>query len=298
MIRKKRLVWDIILISLFIFSFGCFLLRVKGAFTTRTYYQKDIAKELGDEEFDISLLRLNTIGKLEAYCDSFYEADKSHRSYPGIVSEVIRKKFYAGYSYYNAETNPMASLFAPVINSGLAAIVIPDDIVKYPYAACSQQSIVGMEVFRKKGYDVRKVIMFDEVTQVGHFAFEVYYDNDWHFFDTNQEPDPVVLKKYNKPSIAYLKQHPEVIAEAYHNRDQQLFQRLIKTSYVGPANKNPAPKAYFYQTATRYMTHFGWAVIWLIIVVRNRKLAGKPIFFFSRAKRKRKEETQPVLSHA
>jgi hypothetical protein len=239
------------------------------------------------------------MAKLEAYCDSLYTANLTSRTFPGIVSEVIRKKFYAGYSYYDLSTNPVGKIFAPVLKKGLSAIVVADDIVKYPSAACSQQSIVGMKLFRDKGYDVRKVVMFDTVSRIGHFTFEVYYDNDWHFFDTNQEPDADVLKKYNRPSIAFLKAHPEIIAAAYHNRDAQLFQRLILTSYVGQINRNPAPNAYLYQIITRYMTHFGWAVIWLIILVRNRVLSRNPVFSFVRSKRKRKiTETQPILSHA
>ena len=40
--------------------------------------------------------------------------------------------------------------FSPLIKEDLNAIVIPNDILKHPMAACSQQSIIGMEVFKKK----------------------------------------------------------------------------------------------------------------------------------------------------
>jgi hypothetical protein len=41
--------------------------------------------------------------------------------------------------------------------SHLSAIVLPEDILKYPMAACSQQSIIMMECFKKIGVDYRKV---------------------------------------------------------------------------------------------------------------------------------------------
>lgn len=36
-------------------------------------------------------------------------------------------------------------------------LFIPDDIMQYPMAACSQQSIVLMEFFRKKSIPYRKI---------------------------------------------------------------------------------------------------------------------------------------------
>lgn len=294
--RKRKLVWDIILAAVFLFCFVCFLLRVKGTFTTR-YYSSKVPSAIKDDDFDISLLRLNTMARLEDYCDSVYKNNRQNTTYPWIVSEVMRKKFYHGYSYYDAYSNPMAAFFAPVIKNGLAAIVIPDDIVKYPFAACSQQSIVGMEIFKRIGYQVRGVIMFDTLTQTGHFAYEVFYDGDWHYFDSNQEPDVEVLKKYNRPSVAFLTEHPEVIAAAYYNRDHQLFQRLLKSSRMGQINKNPAPNAFLFQTITRYLTYFGWALVWLVFIIRNRILDHKPIISFTKIKKGSKQShPEPILS--
>ncbi|MES1198083.1 MAG: hypothetical protein ABUL41_02290, partial [Chitinophagaceae bacterium] len=109
------------------------------------------------EDFDPSLVRLNSLDKIAAYCDSLY-TEKSYiqnvkfeETYPEIVSGVIRNRFYHGYSLYGSYNNFLGALLSKVSMSGLKAIVIPNDILKYPYAACSQQSIVFMELLRRKG---------------------------------------------------------------------------------------------------------------------------------------------------
>ncbi|MEO5563212.1 MAG: hypothetical protein ABIR18_07255, partial [Chitinophagaceae bacterium] len=220
-----------------------------------------------DEEFDPAYLRLNSIALLENYCDSVYKASSGSIDYPEIISEVMRRKFYHGYSYYSSGDNPIGSSFASVLKPGIDAIVIPDDIVKFPYAACSQQSIVGMELFKSKGFPVRKVTMFDTLAHSGHFAYEAYYDRGWHFFDTNQEPDTAILNKYRHPSIAFLMAHPYIIAAAYRKKEEQFFIRLLQSSKVGAINKFPAPNAYIYQVTTKFFSIFGWAIAWVIILV-------------------------------
>jgi hypothetical protein len=253
MILKRRNLLDIALISLFIFFLACVVLRLRSSLRETTYSAEEIAGEVNGEE-----------------CDSFYQAKYPSRTYPGIVSEVLRKKFYHGYSHYDIGSNPLGFLFAPIVKNGANAIVIPDDIAKHPNAACSQQSIVGMEIFERKGYQVRKISMFDTVNNVGHFAYEVYYDNSWHFFDTNQEPDTEVLKRYNRPSVAFLAHHPEIVAAAYHKQKQpDMFQRLIMSHKVGPINVFPAPHAYVYQVATKFLSNFGWLIIGLCILARS-----------------------------
>lgn len=258
MTLKRRRLFRLILISTFGFFLIIFMFKVKGFFSPRST-NAVINFVPPVEEYNPSLIRLNSMDKVIAYCDSVYLANYPNRTYPGIVSEVIRNKFYHGYSYYDAGTDPFGVVLEPIVRNGATAVVIPDDIVKYPHAACSQQSIVGMEIFKRKGYDVRTVGMFDTVNQVGHFTYEVYYDNSWHFFDTNQEPDADILKKYNRPSVAFLANHPDIVGTAYRKQsDPLMFERLIKSYKLGPMNNFPAPQAYFFQRVTIFLSNFGW----------------------------------------
>jgi len=273
MLSKKYKAIDIGLIILFLSSFVCFLFWVLGmyVFSKPRYIYGHNLPHSGEDTFDSSLLRLNTLDKLTDYCDSVQATTSSYLTYPDVVSEAIRRKFYHNYSYYHVYNNAMGIFLSTLTGEGSMAVVIPDDIVKYPFAACSQQSIVSMEILKKKGYPVRKVSMLDSVTRSGHFAYEAYYDKGWHFFDTDQEPDEAVLRKYNQPSSAFLVAHPEIIIEAYHKRDDpQLSKRLLMSNKLGPVNKFPAPNAYLFQVVTKYFTRLGFLFFLALIFVRYK----------------------------
>lgn len=299
--RKTKSINRIISILLFIFffiCFGSFLLKTGSRFYNVSSSRNSSKDRIEDEDYDESLSRLNSLTKLTDYCDSFYSANYETRTYPGVVSEVLRKKFYHGYSYYDVSDNAIGVLLEPIVQNGATAIVVPEDIVKYPNAACSQQSIVAMQILKKKGYEVRKVSMFDAVRKSGHFAYEVYFNGGWHFYDSDQEPDAAILRKYNRPSAAFLAANPEITLEAYRNRkDPQLFKRLLITSKPGPVNQFPAPNARLYQLITKFLSYFGWLIIGSIILLRYFVLSKKRISILQKEK-KLQTFFQPVHSNS
>ncbi len=222
------------------------------------------------EEYDPAYLRLNSMSKLIAHCDSIYNSGTSTLPYAEVVSSVMRKRFYHGYSYYGTGHNVFAKWIEPMLMEGISAIVIPEDIMKYPHAACSQQSIVAMEIFKSKGYPVRKITMFDTESQVGHFIFEVYYNNSWHFFDSDVEPDIAVIRAYKRPSVEFLAKNPDVVAKLYKNYDVPMFQRLYQSYEAGPVNVFPARNALLYQSTTKLMSYIMWFILAVIIYIRRR----------------------------
>jgi hypothetical protein len=117
--------------------------------------------------------------------------------------------------------------------------------------------------------------MYDDITKQGHFTYEANYDNSWHFFDTDMEPDAKVLAQYNRPSVAYLKQHPEVTALAYHGKNPLLFERLVSSAIVGPSNEQTAPVATKFQSATKFLNYFSWLFGAMFILIRRRILVRK-----------------------
>jgi hypothetical protein len=228
------------------------------------------------EEFDPELVRLNTLKKLSNYCDSLYKANYCDRnsfiidqSYCDIASDVIRKRFYHGYSLYGFNSNYMAMAAAQVIMPGLSAIVIPDDILKYPYAACSQQSIILMQLLQNKGYPTRSVGFSSKIT--GHFTFETYYDGGWHYNDPNKEPDAVLLKSYNNPSIAYLNQHPDILLKAYHQYPKEYVMEVFTNYSYSPINSFPASKAVIFQKMAKVLSYSLWIFFLLAFILVRRK---------------------------
>jgi hypothetical protein len=232
----------------------------------------------GKEEFDPSLSRLTTINDLEQYCDSVFEAAALTNSsfnfenqYPQIASSAVRKKFYHGYSSYGYSHNFMALMLDPLTNKWLSAIVIPDDIMRYPFAACSQQSIVTMELLKRKGFKTRKV-GFDGGEQVGgHFCFEAFYDNSWHFFDTDQEPNAELLSVYNRPSIEFLINNKHILNAAYSHWKPERLHAMFTNYFYGKVDQFEAPNALIYQQVTKFLSYTAWVFFLIAFVVVRRK---------------------------
>jgi hypothetical protein len=230
------------------------------------------------EEFDPSFSRLNTLDKLEQYCDSLYKdkiyEDKKlsfEKKYTEISLSVIRKRYYHGYSHYGFENNYMAVLLSKVTVAGYGAIVIPDDLLKYPFAACSQQSIVMMELLKRKGLKTRSVLFDGKIS--GHFSFEVFYNDAWHFYDPNMEPDDALLYIYNRPAISSLASNPSILLCAYKQYPQELILDVFSKYSYGAINEFPAKKAVFFHQLTKFLSYSAWFFfLTILILVRRRYL--------------------------
>jgi hypothetical protein len=228
------------------------------------------------EEFDPSLQRLNTVDKLTAFCDSLYEErtyanskNNFAETYSDITSSVVRKRFYHGYSLYGFSNNFMAMLLSEVSMEGLSAIVIPNDILKYPYAACSQQSIVFMEILKQKGFLTRKVGFSGKNN--GHFCFEVHYNYAWHFYDPDMEPDMAVLNAYNRPSIEFLARHPDILRKAYHQYPSEKVLDIFPNYSYGRVNTFSAPRAIIFQQLTKFFSYTIWLFFLIAFILVRKK---------------------------
>lgn len=220
-----------------------------------------------EEWFDSTLMRLNNLDRMEAFCDSVYGqstiAIMDSSRYADIVGYVLRLRFYHGYSYYRLGQNFIGWALAPFINNDLSAIVIPDDILKHPNAACSQQSIIGMELLKRKGFAVRKVGFYDSIARAGHFCFEAYFGSKWHFFDPDKEPSLRLLEKYGRPSIEELTSNKKLLDSIYYREDSTVRNGyLLKYSY-GKVNSFPAPRAIIYQYTTKFLS---WSLFFWILL--------------------------------
>lgn len=228
------------------------------------------------EEFDPGFQRFNSMDKLVAYCDSLYMekaysgANTHYESeYPELVSSVIKKRFYHGYSVYGFNDNYVAMMLEQVSITGLSAIVIPDDILNYPYAACSQQSIVMMEILKRKGFTTRKVGFKGK--KYGHFSFEAYYNGAWHYYDPNMEPDNTVLAAYNKPGIAFLASHPDLLLKAYKQFPKEKVMDLFPNYSYGVPNTFAAPQAIIFHKVTKFLSYTIWSFFLFAFIWARRK---------------------------
>jgi len=244
-------------------------------------YKKPTYNKL--EEFDPALLRLNNSEKLINYCDSLYQVkfgnagrQQYEKNYTELLSEIISKRFFHGYSHYSFTDNYLSVLFSRATLDGYSAIVIPEDILKHPYAACSQQSIVMMKVLRKKGIQTRKIGFSGKIS--GHFCFEVFYDNAWHFYDTNMEPDAALLNAHNRPEIATLVSDKELLLKAYQRYPKETILDVFSNYSYGTPNSFAAPRGIIFQRIAKVLSYILWLfflVAFILVRKKYLRLAGK-----------------------
>lgn len=262
--KKLLLSLQVFLFVIFLGTLAMSVARLAGISTPLSRFNHSTLGFNHIEDYDPSLSRLNSLSKLTAYCDSLYNSsahssnpEEFQKEYPNLAAKIVRQRFYHGYSYYGFEDNYIALLFSKVSQPGYSAIVIPDDILRHPNASCSQQSIVMMQLLEKKGFKTRKISFLGK-KYGGHFCFETFYNGDWHFFDTNMEPDLAVLNAYNRPGISFLAAHPDILTKAYSRYPSEEILDIFPTYAYGPVNKFPAPNAAMFQKVSGILSYTIW----------------------------------------
>ena len=200
---------------------------------------EDYTKNYGHpwEEYDASyFLKFQSVDDIIDSADAHFRlGDRNSLGYYDYIADIVRKRFYHGYSYYNMADNPLVFL-AGKYWSNLSAVVIADDVMKHPMAACSQQAIVLMEVFRRNGTPFRKV------TFNHHFTVEARIENDWRYFDTDMEPKFQGPRKSLRELLA-VHQFDTVYKYAVTNVTE--FRKDLGTARFGRINERPASRATF-----------------------------------------------------
>ena len=224
------------------------------------------------ESFDPSLTKINSIEKLTAYSDS--AADKNHiqigsLGYGVLVSSILRKRFYHGFSYYTLQKNWIAVTAQLLFGRDLAAPVNADDILKYPYAGCSQQAIVLMKVMKLKNVPYRSVGF------PHHYATELNFKNNWYFFDPNMEPEI----KVNEREEDKWNSSADILKKYYTGDYEYLDWAFGKSAPIifGKPNADPAPNASFFQTITGVLSKILWAfpLFFVFYPFKGSTLPGK-----------------------
>ena len=208
------------------------------------------------ENFDPSLSKINSVNILVEMADSIARVNNIQQgtlTYAITVASILRNRFYHGFSQYPLNENWIAAAGEHFLGYGLASIVKPDDILKYSYGGCSQQTIVLMEVMRRKNISYRS-IGFPH-----HYASELKFNGNWFFFDPNMEPkikDSQRLESSWRCCADSLKKYYDT--SRYKDLDWKFGKNLHVS--VGKENVAPAPKAQIFQQVTGIMSKGIWLV--------------------------------------
>ncbi len=227
------------------------------------------------ELFDPQLAYINSTKKLIEVADSLAlknNIPQGSLQYAITVSHILRNKFYHGFSKYPLNQNWLAAVGENLFGYGLACIVKPDDILKYSYGGCSQQSIVLMDVMKRKNISYRSVGF------PHHYATELMFNNNWYFFDPNMEPnisDSDRLESKWKCCADNLKEYYDTAR--FHDLDWT-FGKNLKVTF-GKTNGVTAPNANIFQTATMYLSKTLWIFPLVIVFARRKKISNRAKFF-------------------
>jgi len=231
------------LILVAVLCFVVFLLPGAATNSATSIQETDVPKNL-NEAYDPALYnQLRDIKSLEDYIDQTYHGKRNTFEFANYIGQVISRRFYHGYSYYSMNDNWIAAMAGKWVWKDLSAIVVPDDIMKQPVAACSQQSIILMQCARYFGFDVRKV-GYDH-----HFATEVKVGQKWHYIDPNLEVIP-----YSE-SLNDLISNNQLMT-LYQPKLGNETSSILAHPFTSAPNEKVAMKAMFFQQTTSWLSEY------------------------------------------
>lgn len=216
------------------------------------------------EIYNPSLSRINSIQKLINYSDSISQKKYAPNSlqYAMVVSNVLEQRFYHGFSVYSLQNNWIAAVTQYLFGHYVADPVNPEDILKYPYAGCSQQAIVLAAVMKKNR------VRYRSLGFPHHYTTELQFNNSWYYFDTDMEPDMTAEDR----DLETWKHDADSLKKFYHKNLGAVewgFGNSQKAQ-VGKIDAKPAPNASLFQNTTKYLSKLLW-LFPLIILVYPRK---------------------------
>jgi hypothetical protein len=233
-------------------------------------------KPLTNELFDSELVKkIQNTNQLITYIDSIADVKGIRQNtnlYAYLILKTVEARFFHSYSHYSMDENWIAALGGRYIWYDISAIVAPDDILKYPMAACSQQSIVLMSIFRAKNIPYRKV-GFE-----GHYAVTAEFNKQWIFFDANLEPQ----KDQNMKRLDYLLQGDHMSVYYKNVLKPAQIEILFKHTITGEINADPAPRIIIFHNITWFLSHWLWAIpmcLFLILVIRSYRSKFKKAYY-------------------
>lgn len=233
-----------------------FLVSISPFYFDKT--ENDSYKKVNDELFNADLTYLNTIDKVVNYTDSLYLKNNIVKFdtalYVQIVSETIKRRFSYGLVNYKISENWIAALSGKILWSHLSAIVEPNDILKHAEGLCSQQTIVFMEVLRKKGINVRSIGL-GKKEGPGHFLSEVHYNGTWRLHDVTKEPQWSKISKHHE-SMNYYLAHKDSLFKVYEYRmSKHDFDILLQNVAYGKINSYPAENMLIFHRFTKILIY-------------------------------------------
>lgn len=239
---------------------------------TRYNINENDSEYLIRKNYEPSLVRLNSLDKLEAYTDSFASEKNilpGSLEYAIIAEDIVGKRFYHKYATQDINENFIASVVQKITGLYISSKITADDILTKAYGYCGQQNTVLMELLLRKKHNYR-VVYFPH-----HFAIESFINGHWYYFDANIDHDILTYQRVDE----VLLNNQDSFALSYHKTVNEMTKAIGKSvDYrVGKINEIQGANAQLFQTATKLLSRvaflfpLGWFV-YLFAVTNSKKV--------------------------
>ncbi len=213
------------------------------------------------EAYDPAMGHLRTMDEIIAAARA-NAASPAPRDQVHALEQVVRYRFYHGYSRLGLHEDWMAWAAGRLIHPHLDALVDPEAILAHQAAACSQQGIIVQEALRRMGHT------FGTVELPGHFASAVWLDGEWLLVDPWGPVERDRSRLHNLEDLMTRDGRSRLyLTEAERLRWEKLTFQPPRLTRI---NTYAAPKALLFHRVT------GWASHWLWLPVLAFALLLKP----------------------
>jgi hypothetical protein len=227
--------------------------------------QENVNSNIIFEKYDKDLISINSIEKLDSVVNldlaKFGDTTKTIL----FIDELLKRRFYHSYSEFSLNDNWIAVVCGEFLWGNFKFPVGPDDILKYPMAACSQQGILFQDQLHKLNIPFETIAFktYRNNKEFGHYAVSAFYHNQWHFYDTNQEP---VIVDSTMPSIEKIIK-TKLYEKMYISPTNISTQFFFKTKSYRRSHHNAysAPRMYQFHKVSLFLSNW----LWLILLVFN-----------------------------
>jgi hypothetical protein len=211
------------------------------------------------ERFRPSLSGINSVDAAMRYLPHYYpSAHPDDGQKVEAVNAFVQDRFYHDVALYRPCDNWIARL-AGRFWVNLALPVLPDNILKYPAALCSQQAIVAQTMLKRLGISYASV----GFTYPGHFTPAARIDGMWYFFDPDTE----------RPGLTPLSAlaQGDTLRKLYPGPLGQQLEYAAKTGGIKFRNVNsfPGPRGAAFDAITGFFSNDGWALFAALFVLLN-----------------------------
>lgn len=256
--------------------------------------QIDRPLTVGSEQYNPRLNWINSLDNADRALPAFVKnSGQPQKDIADGIQAMLEQRFAHGFSRFHLRDNWIAYTLGRVFErisgsdngtSSLPVIdapVLPDDILKYRRAMCSQQMMVFEALLARHKIDYARVSFMKAPS---HDAVAARVDGVWRFYDSDMEP------KISGVPLATVRQG-DILPAMYPVTQDGInlgahFRDLARSGdiRVRDVNRYPASRGAFFQLATGVLSRWGWVLPLLLAVL-----------LFRSGKRDRVPDQPPVL---